>query len=378
MHAEHAIFLTLLTTRKMTAAAVRTLKKSFATYEMLLAASPEELRAAGAQQHHVDAIAAARATYEAAGADSILAPYVQRNITILLATDDAYPALLAEAPDAPLALFVRGNTTALSRGPLVTIVGSRDHTEYGERAAYSLAHNLARAGVTIVSGLALGVDAVAHRAALDADGVTLGVLGGSVDDACIAPRRNVRLAHALCDRGALLSEYPLGTTPTHYTFPARNRIMAALSHITLVIESAAKSGTLITARNALEYNRDVCAVPGSIFSDMSVGTNALIRDGAKIVTCAQDVLAELPHYTPPQQQQLFGAAEPDAATHEALPDLTPDEARVHTILSDEPVHVDKIVTMSKLETTSALSALSLLEIKGLARDIGGKCYVRTR
>ncbi len=299
--------------------------------------------------------------------------YKKHNITLITSDEPSYPPLLREIPDAPLLLFVRGKQDILAKGPFVTIVGAREYTAYGKRAAYSLAYDLASAGVTVVSGLARGIDTIAHNSALDAGGTTIGVLGGSLDDAHITPRQNHNLAHAICTNGAIISEYPLFTEPSRYTFPARNRIMAAMAAITLVIEAADKSGTLITARNALEYNRDVCAVPGSIFSPISVGTNHLIRDGAKIITCVQDILEELPQHTTAMTAQVRKDAVDDT-----IANCTNDEKRILSCITKEALHVDKIAAMSKLKTTHVLSALSLLEIKGIVHNIGGHCYVRNR
>ncbi len=370
MHKEHAIFITLLGTKGLGTRTLHELQSVFSSWNALIIASRHEMSELHISQRVQTLIIRAQKTYQQTCADEILALYRKHSIEIILNTEDSYPPLLKEIPDAPLALFVRGDSAALTRGPFVTIVGSREHTQYGERATSALAYDLARAGVCIISGLARGIDTIAHRSSLDADGTTIGVLGGSVDDAHIAPRQNFHLAHALCDNsGAIMSEYPLFTRPSTYTFPARNRIMAGMSHITLVIESSEKSGTLITAHHAIEYNRDVCAVPGSIFSDMSVGTNILIRRGAKIVTCVQDILAELP------QSSLSPLSITPA--HQNIPDdLSTDEESVLKLLSTEALHVDKITAMSTLETTRVLSTLSLLEIKGLVRDVGGKCYIQ--
>ncbi len=370
MNTDTTALLTLLATKGLGPKTLRTLKASFATWEELLTASDRDLAVAGARSNHITAIHCARNAHTPHAQGKLHALYAKHNIDVITENDKSYPRLLREVPDAPLALFVRGHCDALLHEPFVTIVGAREHTSYGERATYRLAYDLASAGVNIVSGLARGIDAIAHRAALDAHGTTVGVLGGSIDDAHIAPRQNHRLAHAIMESGALISEYPLFTEPTPYTFPARNRIMAAMAHITLVIEAAAKSGTLITAHTALEYNRDVCAVPGSIFSDVSVGTHALIRNGAKIVTCAQDVLAELPHNHSYQYDI--------ATTSQSVSCDTPDEERIFSLLSAEPLHVDKITAMSKLETTRVLSALSLLEIKGMIRNVGGQHYIRVQ
>ncbi|MFZ2300192.1 MAG: DNA-processing protein DprA [Candidatus Moraniibacteriota bacterium] len=292
----------------------------------------------------------------------------KQGVEVLAFTDETYPHLLKEIPDAPALLYVRGNY-AWQDKPLIAIVGSRKFTAYGEQAAHRFATDLAAAGYIVVSGLAFGIDSIAHKAALEAGSETLAVLGSGIDDPCITPQSHLPLAKAVMRSGALISEYPPGTKATEGTFPARNRIMAGMSLGTLVIEAADRSGTLITARLALDYNREVFAVPGSIFAPSSLGTNALIRAGAKIVTSVQDILEEfpLPERTP---ASAAATARADNAT------LSQEEKRILALLSHEPVHVDKIVKASTLGTSSASSALSLLEIKGFARNIGGMNYIK--
>lgn len=289
-------------------------------------------------------------------------------IDVLAFTDGKYPRLLKEIPDAPALLYVRGEYDWADK-PLIAIVGSRKFTAYGEQAAHRFATDLAAAGYVVVSGLAFGIDSIAHKAALEAGAETLAVLGSGVDDACITPQSHLPLGRAVMQAGALLSEYPPGTRATEGTFPARNRIMAGMSLGTLVIEAAERSGTLITARLALDYNREVFAVPGPIFSPSSLGTNALIKAGAKIVTSVQDILEELPLPKP-------GAAHGKNAAVGANVSLSQEEEKILTLLSHEPVHVDKIVKAARLGTSSASSALSLLEIKGLVKNIGGMNYIR--
>ncbi len=295
-----------------------------------------------------------------------------QGIDILAFTDERYPHLLKEIPDAPALLYVRGNYDWQGKQrakPLIAIVGSRRFTSYGEQAAHRFATDLASAGYIVVSGLAFGIDSIAHKAALEAGSETLAVLGSGVDDACITPQSHLPLGRAVMKAGALLSEYPPGTAATEGTFPARNRIMAGMSLGTLVIEAAERSGTLITARLALDYNREVFAVPGPIFSPSSLGANALIKAGAKIVTSVQDILEEFPLKT--NHTQVRHAIPEDNIS------LSPEEQKILRILSHEPVHVDKIVKAATLGTSSASAALSLLEIKGLVKNIGGMNYIRT-
>lgn len=294
------------------------------------------------------------------------AELAQAQISVLSWESPVYPALLKEIPNSPYLIYTRGNLKLLECSA-VAIVGSRAHTPYGKQAAYGLAQDLARAGVVVVSGLALGIDAVAHRGALDAQGGTIAVLGNSLDDASIAPRANFHLAQEILAKdGLLLSEYPPITPAGPGTFPARNRIMAGLANGTLVVEAAPDSGTLITANLALEFNRDVYAVPGPIGSAQSEGANGLIKKGAKLVTGSSDILEDF----------SFAQAVSKTRLEKDTSALSADEQKVFTILSAEPTHIDIIIKLSKLETAAASSLLSLLEMKGFAKNMGGQNYVR--
>lgn len=283
--------------------------------------------------------------------------------------DPGYPAALREIPDAPYLLYARGTYDFSSPRPLIAIVGSRKYTSYGEQAAYRIGSDLARSGCTVVSGLAFGIDALAHHAALEAGAETIAVMGNGLDDASLYPRTNVALARKIAGHGALLSEYPPGTKANSYTFPARNRIIAGLSIGTVVIEAAEESGSLITARLALDYGREVFAVPGSIFSPVSVGTHRLIREGAKIVTSVRDILDEFPQTARPAETE-----EPHRTPEH--PSLSPEEKQVLACLSHEPLHIDKIVRSARLETSQTSGVLAMLEIKGIVRNIGGMNYIR--
>lgn len=293
---------------------------------------------------------------------------IRQGIDILAWNDAAYPRLLKETPDAPALLYVRGNYSWEEK-PLIAIVGSRKFTSYGQQAAYRLASDLAAAGYVVVSGLAFGIDAIAHKAALDAGAETLAVLGSGIDDASIAPGSHLPLAKAVMNAGALISEYPPGTIASEGTFPARNRIMAGMSLGTLVIEAAERSGTLITARLALDYNREVFAVPGSIFSPASLGTNALIKAGAKIITSVADILEEFP-----LPKRALVPAKSAASLRNVS--LSQEEESILGFLSHEPCHVDKIIKATRLKTSSVISLLALLEIRGFAKNIGGMNYIK--
>ncbi|NTW15524.1 MAG: DNA-protecting protein DprA [Candidatus Moranbacteria bacterium] len=290
------------------------------------------------------------------------------NIRILIPADPGFPSLLREAPFPVSLLYARGNFDGWNR-PMVAIVGSRRHTAYGRQAAERIAGDLARAGIVVVSGLAYGIDSVAHGATLREGGTTVAVLGNGLDDASIHPKEHLPLARRIMEQGAILSEYPPGTPAGRGTFPARNRIIAALSQGVVVVEAAEKSGSLITADHALECGRDVFAVPGSIFSPASTGTNGLIRQGAKLVRGVSDILEELPLRDVSRASETAPTPAPD--------DLSEAERKVLSLLSHEPVQVDGIIKLSHLGTAEAGSALTMLEIRGLARNLGGMNYIRT-
>jgi DNA processing protein len=315
-----------------------------------------------------DAILAGRETIDPEKEREVLD---RDGIRILLSTDESFPILLREAPFPISLLYVRGAFEDWSI-PMVSIVGSRQHTTYGRQAAEHIAENLSQAGIVVVSGLAYGIDSVAHGATLRSGGVTVAVLGNGLDDASIHPKDHLPLAQRVMESGCLLSEYPPGTSASKGTFPARNRIIAALSLGVVVVEAAEKSGSLITATHALECGREVFAVPGSIFSPASTGTHRLIRDGAKLVRGIGDILEELP---------LRNGQSPSTSTSETLSkpapkNLSPHEEKILSLLTHEAAHVDEIIKSSHLGTSEAGSALTMLEIKGLAKNIGGSHFIR--
>jgi DNA processing protein len=301
---------------------------------------------------------------------------------VLILDDGIYPALLREIADPPVTLYVRGEWEACLDAPCVAIVGSRRCSTYGQNVALMLARDLAARGVTIVSGLARGIDAAAHRGALEAGGRTVGVLGTGVDE--VYPRDHKKLAEEILARGgALVSQFPLGTPPIPENFPYRNRIISGLSLGVALVEAAENSGSLITARLALEQSREVFAVPGNITSRNSFGTNYLIKGaGAKLVQQWQDVAAELPpeiaaRLLPPELSKKRGGAA-GAGRQAALPaDFSDGERVVFRLLSaDEPVHIDALVGASKLAVSELTGVLLGLEMRDLIRQLPGKCFVR--
>ncbi len=277
--------------------------------------------------------------------------------------DDDYPEALRTIYDPPVFLWVRG-AFAPADARAVAIVGSRQATDLGKRIAEQFAGELAARGYTIVSGLAYGIDAAAHAAALAAGGRSIAVLGSGADR--IYPSRHLPLALAMLDAGAVVSEYPLGATPDAVHFPRRNRIVSGLCLGTLVVEAYEKGGALITAGLALEQNREVFAVPGSIASPASAGCHRLIQRGhAKLVQTVDDVLAEI--------EPAYQATE---ATPAPPPDLNAAEQQLFDALGPEPIHIDTLCARTGLDTSSALVYLLNLEFKGLVYQMAGKMFYR--
>jgi len=289
----------------------------------------------------------------------------KENIEIITITDEVYPTQLKEIPSAPPVLYIRGDKDILSNKS-IAVVGSRKFTEYGRRVTENLTRDLVRAGLTIVSGLALGIDGIAHNATLDAEGSTIAVLGTGIDDATIYPREHFNLAkRILADGGALITEQPPKTPSLKQNFPARNRIMAGLALGTLVVEAAADSGSLITAQFALEQNREVFAVPGDIFSPQSTGANSLIKRGAKLTNSAADILDE---FNVSRTQPAFAL--------KIFEPRTEEEKIIWKILSNEPLHIDKISKMARLDTASVSAILATLEIEDAVKNIGGQNFIK--
>lgn len=291
---------------------------------------------------------------------------LEGHISILHEDDPLYPKLLHEIPDHPTLLYVRGDFDwrSLSGKPTIALVGSRKFTPYGEQVAERLSYNLAQAGFVVVSGLAFGIDKRAHSGTLEANGETLAVLGGGIIDQDIAPRSHLSLAKNILSHGALISEYPPHSDVYPANFVLRNRIVAGLSQGVVVIEAAEKSGSLITANLALDYNREVFAVPGSIFSPVSTGTHALIKRGAKLVTHARDIIEEL--------APLLDT--PQVSTEKSLPTLTEKEQLVYQALDHEAKDTRTILQITKLPITELQATLTLLELKGLTKNIPGLGY----
>jgi DNA processing protein len=301
---------------------------------------------------------------------------------ILILDDGVYPSMLREIFDPPITLYVKGAWEDCFERPCVAIVGSRRCSTYGQNAALMLSRDLAQRGVTVVSGFARGIDAAAHRGALEASGRTVAVLGTGIDQ--YYPRDHQKLAEEiLASGGALVTQFPLGTPPTSENFPYRNRIISGLSLGVVVIEAAENSGSLITARLAIEQNREVYAVPGNITSKNSFGTNYLIKGaGAKLVQQWQDIASELPpqiaaKILPPP----FGERKKERSFVDQL-SLVPQTLKGHErvvfkLLSpDSPIHIDALAQETNLSVSEVTAALLGLEMRELIRALPGKCFVR--
>jgi DNA processing protein len=288
---------------------------------------------------------------------------------VLIFDDPEYPALLRTIPEPAPVLFALGNLSLLERAA-VAIVGSRDHTPYGGEVARAVAWAAGSAGLPVVSGMARGLDAVAHDAALDAGGATIGVLGNGLG--VVYPAANARLYGRVAERGLLLSEFPPGEKPTAGSFPRRNRLISGLARVTVVVEAAEGSGALITAGTALEQGRDVMVVPGNITSPCSVGANRLIRDGAEPLLDAADLLAHYPEIAQPAEAV---ATRPPVAR--PLPDdLAAEDHAVAELLGADPVLLEDLVVRSGRTPQDVLAVLCALEIAGVVEQQPGRRFRR--
>lgn len=291
--------------------------------------------------------------------EKVLARVADAGAVALAPEDPGFPRRLREIPDAPVLLFARGRLPLLQT-PAVAIVGSRGHSRYGAEAARFFAAGCVRTGLVVVSGMARGVDAIAHEAALEADGGTVGVLGNGLG--VVYPSANARLYEAVGARGCLLTEFPPGERPNAGSFTRRNRLISGLARLVLVVEAGERSGALVTAGCAVEQGRDVLAVPGSIFSAVSKGCNRLIQQGAKPALGIRDIVEE------------FGIALP-GAPGAALPSgLSSDERRVIDLIGSAELHVDQIADGLAVPAADALALLTSLEIRGILSQHPGKLF----
>jgi DNA processing protein len=285
------------------------------------------------------------------------------NASLVTFTDKSYPNNLKQIYDPPALLYVRGDLQAKD-DLAISMVGSRLSSSYGRMITERIAGDMARHGVTIVSGMARGIDSAAHRGALSAGGRTIAVLGCGVD--IVYPPENRRLFEEITAHGAVISEFPMSTPPEGTNFPRRNRIISGLSLGVVVVQADSRSGSLITAGLALEQNRDVFAVPGNVGMARSRGTNRLIKQGAKLVESADDILEEiLPRF---QHQGL----EPT----DVKPSLEDEEERVFRIIEDEPAHIDSIIAQTGMDASRVSAILLQLELKGLVQQLPGKRFAK--
>jgi DNA processing protein len=338
----------------------RRLLNYFGSAEQAWRAGPRDLAAAGLDGRTIETLVMRRGRLDLGREMEKLE---RARVSIVTLQDERYPPLLKHIADAPPLLYVRGGLQA-GDDLAIAVVGTRRASAYGRQACERIVGEVAGQGVTIISGLARGIDAIAHRAALAAGGRTIAVVACGVD--IVYPAEHRALASEIEAHGAVISEYPLGTPPEPGNFPARNRIISGMARLTLVVEAGETSGALITAGFALDQGRDVLAVPGSIFSPGCVGTNRLIQQGAKLVQEARDVLDELNLSTVGQQLEL-----------KALVPEDPVERSVLGALTAEPVHIDEIVRQVSLPAATVSSVLTLLELKGMVRHVGAMHYVTT-
>ena len=333
------------------------LETYFGNLEQAWHAGPSDLRLAGLDARSIESIVASRPKISLDAEMEMLERYRGK---VLTWNDPTFPARLKEIYDVPPLLYIRG-TLAPEDEWAIAVVGTRRTTIYGREVTERLVADLTHNRITIVSGLARGIDSLAHRTALETGGRTIAVLACGLD--LVYPAENTKMAQAIKEQGALISEYPLGTRPKAENFPRRNRIMSGLSLGVVVTEAGEGSGALITANLALEQNREVFAVPGSILSPASRGTNRLIQDGAKLVRNAQDILEELNLTMIPQQLELREIVTADET-----------ESLLLRHLCHEPTHIDEVCRRSRLPIATVSSTLAMMELKGMVRQLGGMNY----
>ncbi len=342
-------------------ARLRALLDYYGDIKIAWQANPGELRAIGLDKRSVENLVKIRQTLDL---DAELAKLEKLNITVLTWESHNYPQLLKNIPNPPAALYVRGNLIPMDEWA-VAVVGTRRATTYGKECTRMLVRGLVENGITVVSGLAYGIDTEAHKTAIKTGGRTLTVLGCGVD--IIYPAENRKLGEAIIENGALISEYPLGTNPESGNFPRRNRIISGLTLGTLFVEGGYQSGARITTDYALEQGREVLAVPGSILRKSGSGPNHLIQNGAKLVTSVNDILEEL-NLTMIAQHAEARAIIPENKT----------EAVLLEQLSSEPIHIDELGQTTGLPSAEVASTLTMMELKGMVRQVGGMNYIVAR
>ena len=361
MNNERTYWLALNMVKGIGAARLRTLLDAFGSAQAAWKAAPAALRAAGLNDATVQNFVELHQTLDL---QTIEADLVKHNVVALTLNEDGYPRKLRELDQAPPVLYVRGQLLPEDEWA-VAVVGTRQITTYGRQIAEEFGAFLAHNGITLVSGLARGVDAIAHQAALKAGGRTVAVLAHGLEQ--VYPAENRQLGEDIAARGALVSDYAIGTPPDAANFPPRNRIISGLSLAVVIVEAGEQSGALITAGFAAEQGREVFAVPGNIHAPQSKGTNLLIQRGAHPLIRFEDLLDML---------NLEMMAEHRSATVALPADAT--EAALFSLLGQEPLHVNEIGALARLPIDQVSSTLALMELKGLVRQVGGMTYVAAR
>lgn len=291
----------------------------------------------------------------------------KNNIHLMSFLSKEYPINLQNSSSPPPILYYKGNIIPQDEIS-ISVIGSRNFTPYGKIVAQKTAFELASAKITIISGMARGIDSFAHQSAISAGGRTIAVLGNGVN--IVYPAENNKLYQQICENGAVISEFPLHVAPLAKNFPIRNRIVAGLSLGTLVIEAAKKSGTLITARLAAEAGREVYAVPGNLYTPTSEGTNSLIKDGAKIITNSKDIITDLQYYI----NQILPA--PKEQKQSSLPLLSLKEEKIYNTLSFTPTHLDLLIQETQIHVKDIMPILAEMELCGYIRQLPGGTYIR--
>ena len=337
------------------------LKARFPSWQAAFYAGAKELMSAGIDENIALDFIGQRKNISP---DAIMEEIIREKISLITPDDRRYPKILKEIPDPPPLLYSRGELKEQDDFSLA-VVGARKFSSYGKRLTEDIVSELSRYKITIVSGLALGIDALAHSAALSANGRTIGVLGSGVDRQSVYPAANRNLSEKIIAQGgAIISEFPLGAPGLRHHFPQRNRIIAGLSKGVLVIEAGEKSGSLITARFALDFNREVFAVPGSVYSPVSAGANALIKEGAILARNGADIIESLDL----KRVSLY------IDTKSIAPE-TNEEKALLSFLSREPVHVNELIRLSGLSPAAVSGSLTIMEMKGMVKNLGGMEYV---
>lgn len=343
-------------------AKVRALIDHFGSLADAWNANELQLQRIGIDRRSVQSILSARDELDL---DHEMGRIESAGIELLVWDSPSYPRYLKEIPGPPPVLYVRGDLNEIDQWA-VAVVGTRRFTTYGRQIAQELVSGLVRSEVTIVSGLARGIDAIAHKTALEMGGRTIAVLGSGLDN--IYPPENRDLAAQIVEgNGAIVSEYALGVKPEAKNFPPRNRVISGLSLGVVVVEAGERSGASITAGFALEQGRDVFAVPGNINSPASAGTNRLIQQGAKLVRSVNDILEEL-NLTMIPEQTAVQLVMPESA----------EEAMIISHLSHQPIHIDELTQLAELSSAEISSTLTLMELKGMVQQVGGMNYVLAR